>query len=125
LHTTSAKRGRCGLALPLIVLGLCAGAVACSKPAPAAEREKVDAKALFAQACARCHAEDGSGGLPMAANGPRPADLTAASWQAERTDAEVTAAIRSGRGAMPPFEGVLTTDQINALGAYVRSLKRP
>jgi mono/diheme cytochrome c family protein len=37
----------------------------------------------------------------------------------------VVAAIRSGRGAMPPFEDLLTADQINHLAAYVRSLKRP
>ena len=60
----------------------------------------------------------------MADNGPRPADLTAAEWQRSRSDHEVIAAIRSGRGAMPPFEGVLTGEQIAALAAHVRTLKR-
>jgi mono/diheme cytochrome c family protein len=108
-----------------IALAACAGAVACAGSAPGAERVPIDAPALFAQACAKCHAADGSGGLPTAANGPRPADLRAADWQATRSDAEVVAAIRSGRGAMPPFADVLTADQINHLAAYVRSLKRP
>ena len=103
---------------------LLAGA-ACSRSAPAAERVVVDAKALFAQACAKCHAEDGTGGLPMVANGPRPIDLTSADWQRSRSDVEILAAIRTGRGAMPPFEGVLTVEQIAALGAHVRTLKRP
>jgi mono/diheme cytochrome c family protein len=98
---------------------------ACSRAAPAAERTVVDAKALFAQACAKCHAEDGTGGLPMVANGPRPIDLTSAEWQRSRSDTEVVAAIRMGRGAMPPFEGVLTVEQIAALGVHVRTLKRP
>ena len=85
----------------------------------------VDGKALFAQACAKCHAEDGTGGLPMVANGPRPIDLTSAEWQRSRSDAEVLTAIRTGRGAMPPFDGVLTAEQIAALASHVRALKRP
>jgi mono/diheme cytochrome c family protein len=61
----------------------------------------------------------------MVANGPRPIDLTSAEWQRSRSDVEVLAAIRTGRGAMPPFESVLTVEQIAALGAHVRTLKRP
>ena len=61
----------------------------------------------------------------MAANGPRPIDLTAGDWQRSRSDQDLVAAIRNGRGAMPPFGDVLTNEQINALGAYVRTLKRP
>jgi mono/diheme cytochrome c family protein len=105
-------------------LAFCAGAAACSS-APAAERQPPDAPALFAQACAKCHAADGTGGLPMAVNGPRPIDLTAADWQQSRADAEILAAIRTGRGAMPPFLDVLKADEIDALGRYVRSLRRP
>ena len=60
----------------------------------------------------------------MAANGPRPIDLTAGDWQRSRSDQELVTTIRNGRGAMPPFGDVLTTEQINALGAYVRTLTR-
>ena len=108
-----------------LALVLSTGVGACSRSAPAAERIEIDAAGLFAQACAKCHAADGTGGLPMVANGPRPADLTSAAWQASRSDADLAAAIRSGRGAMPPFQDVLTAEQITALGAYVRALKRP
>jgi mono/diheme cytochrome c family protein len=107
-----------------VALAICTASGACSRSAPAAERVPVDAPALFAQACARCHGADGTGGLPTVANGPRPADLTAAAWQQTRSDTDLTAAIRNGRGAMPPFEDVLTGEQINALAAYVRTLKR-
>lgn len=85
----------------------------------------MDGAALFAQACAKCHSADGTGGLPIVANGPRPVDLTSAEWQRSRSDADLTAAIRTGRGAMPPFEGVLTAEQISALASHVRTLKRP
>ena len=108
----------------MLAFVLCAGA-ACSRSSPAAERTAVDASALFAQACAKCHAADGTGGLPMAVNGPRPADLTTVEWQRSRSDAEVISAIRNGRGAMPPFQDVLSSQQVDALAAYVRTLKRP
>ena len=120
-HNDSTKTLRAG-GLCALALVLCAGA-ACSRPT--AERTPVDAPALFAQACAKCHAADGTGGLPMAVNGPRPADLTTVEWQRSRSDAEVTSAIRDGRGAMPPFQDVLSSQQIDAVAAYVRTLKRP
>jgi mono/diheme cytochrome c family protein len=103
----------------------CATAASCSRTAPAAERVPVDAAALFGQACAKCHAAGGTGGLAAVANGPRPIDLTSAEWQQSRSDAEIVAAIRDGRGAMPPFADVLTADQVAALAAHVRSLSKP
>jgi mono/diheme cytochrome c family protein len=120
-----AGRNNWNRALWALALVLCAGAIACSRPTPAAERTPVDASALFAQACAKCHAADGTGGLPMAVNGPRPADLTTVDWQRSRSDAEVISAIRNGRGAMPPFQEILSSQQIDAIAAYVRTLKRP
>lgn len=61
----------------------------------------------------------------MAANGPKPIDLRDPGWQHARTDAEIVAAIRDGRGAMPPFAGVLPPEQVTALARHVRSLKNP
>jgi mono/diheme cytochrome c family protein len=58
----------------------------------------------------------------MAANGPRPVDLRDAAWQASRSDLELRSAIRDGRGAMPPFNDVLTPAEIAALTRYVRQL---
>ena len=110
---------------PIVALALGAGAAGCSRSAPAAEPARVDPSALFAQACAKCHAADGTGGLPMVANGPRPVDLTAGEWQRSRSDTELLTTIRDGRGAMPPFQGVLNNDQMTALISYVRTLKRP
>ena len=97
---------------------------ACSSGARSPEQVTVDGAALFAQTCAKCHAADGSGGLPTVPGGPRPVDLTTDDWQRSRSDAEVTAAVRNGRGAMPPFADVLTGEQIDALTAHVRKLKR-
>lgn len=58
----------------------------------------------------------------MVANGPRPIDLRRPDWQASRTDDEIAAAIRDGWGAMPPFDDVLTADQIEALTRFVRQV---
>jgi mono/diheme cytochrome c family protein len=108
-----------------LTLAACTGTAACSRSAPGAEPAAVEAPALFAQACAKCHGVDGRGGLAMVANGPRPIDLTSSEWQRARSDQDVATAIRGGRGAMPPFADVLTARQIDALGSYVRTLKRP
>lgn len=113
-----------------VVAGLAAAAAlaagACARSAPASERERAaDGAQIFQQACAKCHAADGSGGLPMAANGPRPIDLRSPEWQRSRSDDEIVTTIRTGRGAMPPFGDVLKPDAIGAVAAHVRSLRTP
>jgi mono/diheme cytochrome c family protein len=121
---SSAFSGRvCRAVRTVLLLVFTVSLAACSRSEPGAA--PIDARALFGQACAKCHAEDGSGGLPTVPNGPRPVDLTSADWQRSRSDADIVAATRDGRGAMPPFKDVLTTDQITALASYVRTLKRP
>ena len=116
--------GRALFVIRMLALAACTTGAACSRSAPAAEPVAVDAPALFAQACAKCHGADGHGGLAMVSNGPRPIDLTSSEWQGARSDQELVTAIRTGRGAMPPFADVLATQQIDALASYVRTLKR-
>jgi mono/diheme cytochrome c family protein len=114
--------------LPALVL---AGAVAlsltvlggCARSAPASQdARQVDGRELFARACAKCHSPEGSGGLPMASGGPKPIDLRDPEWQHSRSDEAIEAAIRDGRGAMPPFNDVLSPEEIGALARHVRSL---
>ena len=106
------------------VICVCAAA-GCAQQAPAADRQTSgpDAPRLYAIACSKCHGADGRGGLPMVANGPRPIDLHDATWQASRSDTEIVAAIRNGRGAMPPFSDVLKPEDITALAGYVRTFR--
>jgi cytochrome c553 len=78
--------------------------------------------------CAKCHGEDGRGdtkiGHKRLIN-----DLTDASFQAKFTDEEATQAIKSGlkdakgKVIMEAIKGV-SDDEIKALVAYVRSLKK-
>ena len=107
------------VALAIVVSG------ACARSSRASDDPARDAgPQLFSQACAKCHGEDGAGGLAMAANGPKPIDLRDPAWQAARSDDEIAAAIRGGRGAMPPFADVLSADQIAVLTRRVRGLRR-
>ena len=110
------------------LLGVCAIAgagvwsAACASQAPASEATAApNAATLYASACAKCHAADGSGGLPMVANGPKPIDFRDAAWQASRSDEEIRLAIRDGRGAMPPFQDVLKPAEVAALARHVRT----
>lgn len=76
----------------------------------------------FANVCARCHGQDGRGGV-AAQNGARPRDLTDPAWQASLGDGQIEAIIRTGRGTMPGFQSALSSEQIEAVVAKVRRLK--
>lgn len=76
----------------------------------------------FANVCARCHGQDGRGGVP-AQNGVRPRDLTDPAWQASLGDGQIEAIIRTGKTPMPAFQATLSNAHIRAVVAKVRSLK--
>ena len=72
-------------------------------------------KAVFKKYCAACHMEDGKGKV-----GP---NLTDAEWKYGGTDADILKSIRKGRpGGMPPWGKALKGDELNEVGAFVRSL---
>ena len=110
--------GSFSIALAIVVAG-------CSSTGPAAKRqlnepkEKVDAKAIFAESCATCHGVDGRaktwhGRLVRAQN------LGDAKWQMTASDSEIIHAIKTGPGAMPAFDKKLSEAEIEALAGYVR-----
>ena len=87
-----------------------------------------DAKALYAKDCAKCHGEDGKGQTKMGQKlGIK--DYSDAKVQAALTDDQIKKAIKEGvtdkegKVVMKPTEG-LTDDEIKALVAKVRSLKK-
>jgi len=85
--------------------------------------EKVDARALFVENCSVCHGENGRahtfhGFLVGARN------LTNPKWQDGASDAEIINAIRTGPSVMPAFDKRLSPAEIDALAAYVRTLKK-
>jgi mono/diheme cytochrome c family protein len=82
-----------------------------------------DAKTTFDAKCAKCHGKDGRAkGLLSKAKGVR--NLTDAKWQEDVADERLFNSISNGRGKMPSFKKKLSEADINALVAYVRSLKK-
>jgi mono/diheme cytochrome c family protein len=87
-----------------------------------------DAKANWDNNCAQCHGAGGKGDTKMGKM-LNAADLTDPKKQASFTDTQATAAIKdgvkqNGKTTMKAFGGKLTDDQIKALVAYVRTLKK-
>jgi len=87
-----------------------------------------DAKALWVANCTPCHGASGNGDTKMGKT-LGAADLTDSKKQASFSDAQAAAAIKdgvkqNGKTAMKAFGGKLSDDDIKALVAYVRTLKK-
>ena len=95
--------------------------------APLAVRA-ADAKTNWANNCAQCHGPDGKAGTKMGKM-LNAKDLTDPKVQAGFTDAQAAEAIKNGvkeggKTKMKAFGGKLSDDEIKALVAYVRTLKK-
>ena len=87
-----------------------------------------DAKANWNSNCAQCHGAAGKGDTKMGKM-LNAMDLTDAKKQASFTDAQAATAIKdgikqNGKTTMKAFGGKLSDDEIKALVAYVRTLKK-
>lgn len=87
-----------------------------------------DAKANWDANCAQCHGKDGKADTKMGKQ-LNAKDLTDAKVQSEFSDAKATESIKNGvkdngKTTMKAFGGKLTDDEIKALVAYVRTLKK-
>ena len=81
-----------------------------------------DGAAIYKAKCAMCHGPDGAGQTPMGKN-MKLRDLRSADVQ-KQTDAELVKWIADGKGKMPAYKGKLSADEINALVAFIRTLKK-
>jgi mono/diheme cytochrome c family protein len=88
-------------------------------------------RATYQHYCQNCHGETGAGDGFNAFNlDPRPRDLSEASFQKKKTDAELADAIqRGGSGVglssmMPPWGHTLTREQVNEVVLYLRSFEK-
>ena len=103
-------------AMPCFLAWAAAAAPAPAAPSPAARDA---ALAEFTYTCSRCHNSDGSGYASLAIP-----NFTDPQWQAAHSDAERALTIRNGVAArMPSFGAVLSSDEIDALVAYVRGFE--
>src|SRR6266496_4306198 len=87
-----------------------------------------DAKALWDANCAQCHGANGKADTKMGKT-LNAKDLTDPKSQASFTDAQAMTAIKegvkqNGKTTMKAFGGKLSDDDIKALVAYVRTLKK-
>ena len=87
-----------------------------------------DAKANWDANCAQCHGKDGKADTKMGKQ-LNAKDLTDSKVQAAFSDAKATQSIKegvkeNGKTTMKAFAGKLTDDEIKALVAYVRTLKK-
>jgi len=88
----------------------------------------VDPKTNWSNNCMQCHGPDGSANTSMG-KALNAKDLTNTQIQSSFTDTEAAAAIKDGVTKdgitkMSAFGGILSDDEIKALVAYVRSLKK-
>ena len=94
--------------------------VACGEPAVDETKLGDD---TFASVCARCHGQDGTGGV-AATNGVRPRDLTDPAWHLSIGDGQIEAIIRTGKSSMPAFQPALSNASIRSVVAKVRRLRK-
>lgn len=78
--------------------------------------------ALYKSKCAMCHAADGSGNTPMGKS-QKLRDLRSDEVQ-KQTDVELTKVIAGGKGKMPAYGKQLSTEQVEGLIAFIRTLKK-
>jgi mono/diheme cytochrome c family protein len=75
----------------------------------------INAKDLYTTRCAACHGMDGK----LSIGGSKP--LHTSTLNA----ADIVNQIKKGKGTMPPFEGRLSEEEINALSQFVLTLRTP
>ena len=91
-----------------------------------------EGRALYRHFCLNCHGEEGKGDGFNAYNlDPRPRSLADSTFQAQHSDADLLAAIRSGGGAvglstgMPPWGRTLNERQLQNVVEYLRTMGGP
>ena len=88
-----------------------------------------DVAANWTKHCGSCHGKDGKGDT-KAGKKADVKDLTDPKYQASFSDEQMFKQIKdgmkdkNGKEKMKPFGGTLSEDEIKALGAFVRTLKK-
>jgi mono/diheme cytochrome c family protein len=76
---------------------------------------------IFQRTCAGCHGPDGRGGQRLGLVRP-PRDLTRVEFHAQVTDEQLRQVIRTGKGQMPAFGGLMGDEDLSHVITYIRSL---
>ena len=82
-----------------------------------------DAGTIYTRQCVSCHGRDGRGRTRKGRR-THARDMTNASWQDDVSDERLFNSINNGRGKMPAFRKKISENDIDALVAYVRRMRR-
>jgi len=100
-----------------------AGASGVSQARGGSRSQAERGRAVYEARCTRCHGADGAGKTRMAEI-VEPPDMSDPAWQRRRSNARMSASVSKGRGQMPAFRKKLSRQEIAAVIAYVRTLRR-
>jgi mono/diheme cytochrome c family protein len=120
--------GRGPRTLATLFLAALAASIELSGSANRVARMHGDAAALYVEHCSACHGKEGHGDGPTAAELKyRPRDFKAGSFAFGNTTDAMVKTILSGipgeeQARMPPFKGVLTVEEIEAVVGLVRTM---
>ena len=130
------RRGKLAIAVVLVGVSLSVGylghharaetgaTAATQKKLSRKQQQLASAKVLFIENCARCHGADGRGETPMGKLFGATNLADAGWWKRERvSEKRLASSIRDGRKQMPAFGKKLSTEEIAALVALVKTFK--
>jgi len=105
----------------VVLAGVIAGGIigAPVKPGNVSVRSAAE---LYGKNCASCHGKDGRA-KTFKAKLNHARNLADAEWQGRVSDERIFNSITNGKGKMPAYGKKFSEQEINALVAYVRSLK--
>ena len=87
------------------------------------EAAAADARTIYNRQCVSCHGRDGRGRTRKGRQ-TRARDMTEASWQDDVSDERLFNSISNGRNKMPAFRKKISENDIDALVAHVRRMRR-
>ncbi|HWO08680.1 MAG TPA: cytochrome c [Polyangiaceae bacterium] len=76
---------------------------------------------VFQRTCAGCHGPDGRGVMRLGLSKP-PRDLTDPEFHARVTDEQLRSVIRTGKGQMPAFGGLMGDADLADVISFIRTL---
>jgi mono/diheme cytochrome c family protein len=82
-----------------------------------------DARTIYNRRCVSCHGRDGRGRTRKGRQ-THARDMTSREWQDDVSDERLFNSINNGRGKMPAFHKKISENDIDALVAYVRRMRR-
>jgi mono/diheme cytochrome c family protein len=120
------------IGLAVLVLSGCggdqtkAGGETATAPSVTLPPSRVSGEEVYGTRCAPCHGAEGHGDGPAAASiTPKPRNFRDRDFWKGRNPEQLRLVVREGKPGtlMPPFEGALDKEQIDAVVAYIQTFR--